>query len=84
MFKSIKAKVAVTAAGVVAALAPVMAFADDPTPSEQITTSMTTGFTAAVGDILAGISAVLPVLIPVVAAIALISVGYRLFKRFAK
>lgn len=54
------------------------------TPSEQITSAMTTGFTSATNDIMGGIASILPIIIPVVGAILLVTVGYRLFKRFGK
>jgi hypothetical protein len=84
MFKRLRVKVAAAVAGVVAAITPVVAFADDPTAMESLTDSMLDGFGSAVADILGAIGALLPVLIPVAAAIALITVGYALFKRFGR
>jgi hypothetical protein len=51
---------------------------------ESLTDSMLDGFGTAVTDILAGIGSILPILIPIVAALALVRVGYALFKRFGK
>jgi hypothetical protein len=42
------------------------------------------GFESAVAEILIAIGQILPVVIPIVSAMTLISVGYRVFKRFAK
>jgi hypothetical protein len=46
--------------------------------------ALTTGFGSAVAEILIAIGQILPVVIPIVSALTLISVGYRVFKRFAK
>jgi hypothetical protein len=81
---SIKNKVLAFVFGaLVAAIPASFAFAD-PTPAQDITASMSTGFTSAVADILAGVSGILPIVIPVVAAITLVTVGYRVFKKFSK
>lgn len=45
-------------------------------------TALTAGFTVAATDAMGAIAAILPVLIPVAAAIVVIGIGYRLFKRF--
>jgi hypothetical protein len=50
----------------------------------DLTDAMVDGFGTAVTDILAGIGSILPILIPIVAAFALIRVGYALFKKFGK
>lgn len=51
---------------------------------QSITTALTTGFGTAATDALNVVSAVLPEVIPIMAAMTVISVGYRAFKRFTK
>jgi len=51
---------------------------------DELITALSNGFAAAVNDILVAIGDILPVVIPIVSAMTLISVGYRVFKRFAK
>lgn len=49
---------------------------------EAITSAMTTGFSTAATDMLGAIGSILPVVIPVAAAMAVIGIGYKVFKRF--
>lgn len=49
---------------------------------ESVVTALTAGFSTAATDAMGAIAAILPVLIPVAAAIVVIGIGYRLFKRF--
>ena len=49
-----------------------------------ITSAMTTSFTSIVGDRMTTIGSILPIVLPVVGAVAVIFLGVRLFKRLAK
>lgn len=49
---------------------------------EAVVNALTTGFTTAATDAMGAIATILPVLIPVAAALVVIGIGYRLFKRF--
>lgn len=51
---------------------------------EAVVTAMTSGFSDAATQAMGAIGSILPLIIPVMAAIAVIGVGYRLFKRFIK
>ena len=56
----------------------------EPTPMESIITALTTAFTSAVTSIMSAIASILPIILPVAGAMVVVTVGYRLFKRFAK
>lgn len=49
---------------------------------QSISTALTTGFGTAATDMLTVIGDMVPVVLPVAAAIAVITVAYRVFKRF--
>ena len=49
-----------------------------------ITSAMTTAFTSIVGDMMTTIGGILPIVLPVVGAVAVIFLGVRLFKRLSK
>lgn len=50
---------------------------------EALTTALTTGFTSIVGDMMTAIGSIVPVALPVVGAIAVVSIGIRIFRRMA-
>ncbi|MDR2672862.1 MAG: hypothetical protein LBC35_06210 [Coriobacteriales bacterium] len=50
----------------------------------DIVNAMITGFGTAATSIVSGIVSLLPIVIPIASAFVLISVGYRVFKRFAR
>lgn len=54
------------------------------TPMETITGSLTSGFTSIVSDMMTSIGSILPIVLPVVGAVAVIFLGVKLFKRLAK
>lgn len=49
---------------------------------ETVVNALTTGFSSAATDAMGAIAGILPVIIPVAAAIVVIGIGYRIFKRF--
>lgn len=49
-----------------------------------ITSAMTTAFTSIVGDMMTTIGNILPIVLPIVGAVSVISLGVKLFRRFAK
>lgn len=53
-------------------------------PMETITSSLTSGFTSIVGDMMSSIGEILPIVLPVVGAVAVIFLGVKLFKKLAK
>ena len=71
-------------AGLGAVLVPGFAFAEGETTTDTVQTAIT-GMAGSVADgALAMIAAILPVLAPIVAAIIVATLGYRLVKRFSK
>lgn len=48
----------------------------------DVVSALVSGFSAAATQAMGAIADILPVLIPVAAAIVVIGIGYRLFKRF--
>lgn len=72
-------------AGLGAVLVPGFAFAEGETTTTDAVQTAITGMAGSVADgALAMIAAILPVLAPIVAAIIVATLGYRLVKRFSK
>lgn len=51
---------------------------------DAVVTALTNGFSSAATSAMGAIGDIIPLLIPVMAAIAVIGIGYKLFKRFIK
>ena len=50
---------------------------------ETLVTSLTSGFTSIVSDMMGAIGSIVPVALPVVGAIAVVGIGIRLFRSMA-
>lgn len=75
-----KRVVAVLAMACVFALFTVPAFAES-TGSSGITSAMTTAFGTIASDAMSLISAVIPVALPILGAIVLVTIGIRMFRK---
>ena len=62
----------------------VMAAAETPSAMEGVTTALTTGITTIASSATDAIAKVLPVALPVMGAIVVVTIGIRVFKKFAK
>lgn len=51
---------------------------------QTITNSMVSSFTSMTSDMMSGVGSILPVVLPIVGAIAVIFLGVRLFNRLSK
>lgn len=49
-----------------------------------LTSSMVSSFTSMVSDMMSGIGSILPVVLPITGAVAVIFLGVRLFKKLSK
>lgn len=62
----------------------VMAAAETPSAMEGVITALTTGITSIATSATDAIAKVLPVALPVMGAIVVVTIGVKIFKRFAK
>ena len=62
----------------------VMAAAETPSAMEGVTTALTTGITTIASSATDAIAKVLPVALPVMGGIVVVTIGIRVFKKFAK
>lgn len=62
----------------------VMAAAETPSAMEGVTTALTTGITTIASNATDAIAKVLPVALPVMGAIVVVTIGIRVFKKFTK
>ena len=62
----------------------VMAAAETPSAMEGVTTALTTGITTIASNATDAIAKVLPVALPVMGAIVVVTIGVKIFKKFAK
>ena len=62
----------------------VMAAAETPSAMEGVTTALTTGITTIASSATDAIAKVLPVALPVMGAIVVVTIGIRVFKKFTK
>ena len=62
----------------------VMAAAETPSAMEGVTTALTTGITTIASNATDAIAKVLPVALPVMGAIVVLTIGIRVFKKFTK
>lgn len=51
------------------------------TGNASVVSALTSAFSTAVGDIMSAIGGVLPVVLPVVGAIAVVGIGIKIFKK---
>lgn len=62
----------------------VMAAAETPSAMEGVITALTTGITTIASSATDAIAKVLPVALPVMGGIVVVTIGIRVFKKFAK
>lgn len=62
----------------------VMAAAETPSAMEGITTALTTGITTIASNATDAIAKILPVALPVMGAIVVVTIGIKVFKKFSK
>ena len=62
----------------------VMAAAETPSAMEGVTTALTTGITTIASSATDAIAKVLPVALPVMGAIVVVTIGIKVFKKFSK
>ena len=63
---------------------PALAHAEGATTIATVTTSMTTAFTGFATQALDAIAAIVPVVLPIMGAMVVVSIGVKVFRRFAK
>lgn len=86
MVKEKLRKVSYLVTGVSASALPVVAHAEDTTPSTNgaLINSLVEGFTSTTNDALSGIAKIAPVALPIIGAIVIVFLGIKIFKRVSK
>lgn len=59
-------------------------FLTEPSTISTVVSAMKTQFTSMTSDMLSGIGEIVPVVLPIVGAVAVVFLGIRLFKRLSK